>query len=218
MFNLENYQERMNKIKKTVFISFIISMVLALAMVVLLVCFNFMGVIHIQTLTGTKYADGFDYPGWQILYWGVGPMIIQGYQEYSFNIWLTLAFVLPFLALIICSILYFRWRKIKGTNTKKAILEFVMGGLVIVGSIMLFCCDKFAIANAKAVENSYTYYYSEYLIPALNGEVSYGITFYPTLILLVGLVTGIFKIFNGLLLIYQKKYAKAYKMKLKEGK
>lgn len=119
MFNLENYQERMIKIKKAVFISFIISMVLALAMVVLLVCFNFMGVIHIQTLTGTKYADGFDYPGWQILYWGVGPMIIQGYQEYSFNIWLTLAFALPFLALIICSILTSVGERLKELTLKK---------------------------------------------------------------------------------------------------
>lgn len=219
MFNVENYEKRSKVIKQIVFITFIVSMALALASFVMLILYNVLGVIHIETIAGTKYQNGFSYPGWQILFWGYGEMIIQGYSEYTFNIWLSMACLLPFIALIVCSIMYLKAYKVKGTNKKKAILEFIVGGLLIVGSIMLFFVDKFAIENAKHVTDSYTNYYTEYLLPALNGENYYGKTIVPALMLVVGLITGLVKIWNGLLLIYQKRYASVYKASLakKEG-
>lgn len=205
--NKELYQSKMNEIKKLINIMFILSLVFSIITLILFICFNFFGVFTIQTLPGTKYENSFTYPGWQSIYYGVGEMIIQGYTEFTFNIFNFLGFIIPFMALIVWLVAYLKMRKIKGTNYKKATLEFVVGGLIIFGAVMLFNCDKFAIMNAENVKDSYQNYYTEYLLPALNGEVSFTKTFYPTIILIFGLLTGLIKIFNGILLIYQKKFA-----------
>lgn len=206
----EEYARKMGGIKKCVLTAFILSAILSLAMIVLLICFNFAGVFTIQTLPGTKYENAFTYPGWQAIYWGVGEMIIQGYTEFSFNIWNCLGLFLPLLVLIVCEIIYLKNRKKRGTNTKKAVLEFIMAGAVLFGSIILFNCDYFAIENAKTVTGSYQNYYTEYLYPALNGEVSFSKEIYPYLILIAGLLTTVVKAVNGALLIYQKKFAAKY--------
>ena len=202
---------KMELIKKLVNIFFIVSMVFGLAMFVLLICFNFAGVFTIQTLPGTKYENPFTYPGWQAIYYGVGEMIIQGYTDFTFNIFTFLGFILPFLAILVCSIIYLKNRKRRGTNQKKAILEFVMAGTILVGSFLLFFCDQLSIWNASHVTDSYQNYYEEYLLKALNGEVSFTKTAYPLVILLIGIVTCLVKTFNGLLLLYQKKVGNALK-------
>ena len=207
----DNYVETMGKIKKGVKILFIVSMLLSLASIVLLVVFNFAGVIHIQTIEGNKYASGFDYPGWQILYWGVGDMIIQGYTEYTFNIWNTLAVFVPLFACLVTGIMYLKSYKVRGTNKKKAILEIIAGVALLFGAIMIINCDKFAIANASRVKDSYVDYYSKYLLPALNGETSYGKTIYPLIVMIVGLVGAVVKFANAALLLFQKSYAKKAK-------
>lgn len=203
--------DKMPLVKKLICIFFIVSMVLGLAMFVLLICFNFAGVFTIQTLPGTKYENPFTYPGWQAIYWGVGEMIIQGYTEFTFNIFTFLGFLLPFLAILVCFILYLKWRKRRGTNKKKAILEFVMAGTILLGSFLLFFCDQFSIMNASQVSGSYQNYYTEYLLKALNGEVSFSKTAYPLILLLIGILTALVKTFNGLLLLYQKKLGNAAK-------
>ena len=72
---------------------------------------------------------------------------------------------------------------------------------------MLFFCDKFAIINAKNVKDSYQNYYTEYLLPAINGEVSFQKTFFPVLLLIISILTALVKVANGCLLIFQKKFA-----------
>lgn len=208
---LEKYQNTMATLKKVVKIVGIVSLILGLVMAVLLVLFNFMGVFTIQTLPGTKYQDPFTYPGWQAIYWGVGIQIIQGYTEFTFNIWTCLGLFIPLLAIIVCSIIYFNNLNRKGTNMKKAILEIIMGVTIIFGAIMLFNVDNLAIANAQTVTDSYANYYLEYLQPAINGELSFTKEFYPYLILIVGLIAGLVKLGNGGVLIYQKNLAKKHK-------
>ena len=183
-------------------------------MLVLLVLFNFSGVFTIQTLPGTKYENGFTYPGWQSIFFGMGEMMIQGYTEFGFDIYTCLGLFVPFLAIIVCTIIYLKNYKRKGTNRKKAILEFIMAGTILFGAIMLFNCDNFSILMASKVEGSYQSYYKEYLLPALNGEVSFTKEIYPYIILIVGIVFALIKGANGGLLIYQKKYA----LKLKKEK
>lgn len=211
--NENNYKEVMATIKKWVKTLFIVSICFAVISIILLIVYNFAGVFYLQTLPGTKYENGFTYPGWQSIYYGVGEMIIQGYTEFTFNIWNFLGLFVPLIALIVCSIMYIMNYNVKGTNYKKAVIEFIAAGAIIFGSIMLFNCDKFAIANASKVTDSYQNFYKEYLVPALNGELTFHKTFYPTLILIVGLLTGVIKIANGGLLIYQKQYAKKNKNK-----
>ncbi len=202
-----SYENKMNKIKKAISYLFIASLILSIISLLLFVGFNLFGVFTIQTLPGTKYENPFTYPGWQAIYWGVGEMIIQGYTEFTFNIFNFLGFFVPFLTIVIWLIMYPKLYKARGTNKKKAILEFITGGLILVGAIILFNCDKFAIMNAEQVKDSYQNYYLEYLYPAMHGELSFTKTFYPTLILIFGIITSIIKIANGTLLIYQKKFA-----------
>ena len=201
------FQSKMSRIKSFVKIGFIVSSILTVLCLVLLITFNFAGVFTIQTLPGTKYENAFTYPGWQAIYWGVGEMIIQGYTEFSFNIFNFLGFLLPFLGIIVWLVMYLKSYKVRGTNKKKAILEFVAAGLILFGGFMLFFCDKFAIMNAKNVKDSYQNYYTEYLLPAINGEVSFQKTFFPVLLLIISILTGLVKVANGCLLIFQKKFA-----------
>ena len=197
----------MSRIKSFVKIGFIVSLILTVLCLLLLITFNFAGVFTIQTLPGTKYENAFTYPGWQAIYWGVGEMIIQGYTEFTFNIFNFLGFLLPFLGIIVWLVMYLKSYKVRGTNKKKAILEFVAAGLILFGGFMLFFCDKFAIMNAKNVKDSYQNYYTEYLLPAINGEVSFQKTFFPVLLLIISILTGLVKVANGCLLIFQKKFA-----------
>ncbi|MFA6830123.1 MAG: hypothetical protein WCR67_05420 [Bacilli bacterium] len=199
---------KMMKISKAVKITYRVSMILGLVSLIMLICFNFAGVFTIQTLPGTKYDNAFTYPGWQSIFFGMGEMMIQGYTESSFNIITFLAFFISLLSLIICSILYLKSAKRKGTNRKKVILESIMAGTLVIGAFLLFFCDQLWILNASKVTGSYQNYYTEYLLPAINGEVMFKKTIYPTLLLVVSLLTCVVKIFNAGLLIYQKKYAK----------
>lgn len=201
------FQSKMSRIKSFVKIGFIVSLILTVLCLLLLITFNFAGVFTIQTLPGTKYENAFTYPGWQAIYWGVGEMIIQGYTEFTFNIFNFLGFLLPFLGIIVWLVMYLKSYKVRGTNKKKAILEFVAAGLILFGGFMLFFCDKFAIMNAKNVKDSYQNYYTEYLLPAINGEVSFQKTFFPVLLLIISILTGLVKVANGCLLIFQKKFA-----------
>lgn len=201
------FQSKMSRIKSFVKIGFIVSLILTVLCLLLLITFNFAGVFTIQTLPGTKYENAFTYPGWQAIYWGVGEMIIQGYTEFTFNIFNFLGFLLPFLGIIVWLVMYLKSYKVRGTNKKKAILEFVAAGLILFGGFMLFFCDKFAIMNAKNVKDSYQNYYTEYLLPAINGEVSFQKTFFPVLLLISSILTALVKVANGCLLIFQKKFA-----------
>lgn len=201
------FQSKMSRIKSFVKIGFIVSLILTVLCLLLLITFNFAGVFTIQTLPGTKYENAFTYPGWQAIYWGVGEMIIQGYTEFTFNIFNFLGFLLPFLGIIVWLVMYLKSYKVRGTNKKKAILEFVAAGLILFGGFMLFFCDKFAIMNAKNVKDSYQNYYTEYLLPAINGEVSFQKTFFPVLLLIISILTALVKVANGCLLIFQKKFA-----------
>lgn len=207
----QTYDKKMAKIKLFVKITLICSLILSLAMIILLIVYNFAGVFYIKTLPGTKYENGYTYPGWQSIYYGCGEMIIQGYTEFGFDIYTFMGFWVAFLALIVCSIIYLKNIKKRGTNKKKAILEFVCAGCVLVGAIVLFLCDKFTIIGAKNVSGAYASYYDEYLSKALNGELEFKKTMYPYLILIVGIVVALVKAFNGWLLLHQKKVAIDFK-------
>ncbi len=209
-------EERMNLVKKLNRIFFYVSLGFSLALAVLLVCFNFAGVFTIQTLPGTKYENPFTYPGWQCIYYGVGEMIIQNYTEFTFNIYNCLGLFVPLIGLIVTSIILMKNFNRKGTNKKKAIVEIIMAVLAIFGGIMLFNCDKFAIQNASQVHDSYQNYYKEYLLPALNGEVMFHKTFYPTLILIVSIVTAAVKACDAAILIYQKKLGRQISLSRKK--
>lgn len=195
-------------LKPTAKILALISIALGLLAIVILVLFNFSDVFTIFTDDGTKYANGFSYPGYQAIFSGFGNMIIQGYTEATFNIWTFLGCFLPLIGCIVACIMLATNFNRRGTNKKKAIVEGIVAICLIFGGIILFNCDKLWIENAKHVTGSYTNYYEEYLLPAMNGELYFGKDYYPTVVLVVCLITGIFKAINCGVLLFQKYYAR----------
>lgn len=186
----------------------LVSIALSILAIVILVLFNFSDVLTIYTDDGTKYANGFSYPGYQTIFSGFGNMIIQGYTEATFNIWTFLGCFLPLIGCIVAAIMLATNFARRGTNKKKAIVEGVTAILLIVGGIILFNVDKLWIENAKHVTGSYTNYYEEYLLPAMNGELYFGKDYFPTVTLVVCLIAGVFKAINCGVLLFQKYYAR----------
>ena len=187
----------------------LISIALGVLAIVVLVLFNFAEVITIYTNEGTKYADGFSYPGYQTIYYGFGNMIIQGYQENGFNIWMFLGFFLPFVGCIVACVMLSTNLLRKGTNKKRAILEAIVGLSLIFGAIMIYNVDKLWIANAQKVTDSYTDYYATYLLPAINGEIYFGKDTFPDFVFAICLLVGIVKLVNCCSLLFQKYYARS---------
>ena len=205
---MSNENKVLKVLKPIVRVLSLVSIGLGIAAVVVLVMFNFADVFTIYTDDGTKYAAGFSYPGYQAIFAGYGSMIIQGYEEATFNIWTFLGCFLPLIGCIVASIMLATNFLRRGTNKKKAIVEGVVAILLIVGGIILFNCDKLWIENAKNVTGSYTNYYEEYLLPAINGELYFGKDQFPGIVLAVCLVAGIFKALHCGVLLFQKYYAR----------
>ena len=196
-------------LKPTVRVLTLISIALGLLAIAILVLYNFSDVLTIYTDDGTKYADGFSYPGYQTIFFGFGNMIIQGYTEATFNIWTFLGCFLPLIGCIVSCVMLSTNLFRRGTNKKKAILEGLVAVFLIFGGIILYNVDKLWVANAKAVTGSYTYYYEAYLVPAMNGELYFAKDYFPTVVLVVCLIVGIFKALNCGLLLFQKYYARS---------
>ena len=205
-----------NKVLKTlkvvVWVLTALSIIASIAAVTVLVMYNFADVFTIYTDDGTKYAAGFSYPGYQSIFYGFGNMIIQGYTESWFNIWLFLGFFLPLVACIVAFVILLRNFNARKTNMKKAVWDIIAGVLLIVGGILLFNCDVLWANAAKAVTDSYTNYYEVYLVPAMNGELYFGKDTFPTIVLVVCLVSAVLKLVNGCVLLFQKFYARKVQM------
>ena len=207
---MNNENSVLKILKPVVKVLSLVSIAAGLAAIAVLVLFNFSEVLTIFTDEGTKYADGFSYPGFQTIFYGYGNMIIQGYTENTFNIWTFLGCFLPlFGCLVACIILATNFNR-RGTNKKKAIVEGIVAVFLIFGAIILFNVDKLWIANAKRVPvGSYADYYNTYLVPAMNGELYFGKDYFPTVVLIVCLIAGVIKAINCGLLLFQKYYARS---------
>ena len=188
----------------------LVSIALGLLAIAMLVLYNFSDVFTIWT-DADKYAEGFSYPGFQSIFYGYGNMIIQGYTEATFNIWLFLGCFLPLIGCIVSCVMLGTNFLRRGVNRKKAILEGIVSVLLIFGAFILFNCDKLWIENAKHVKGSYTNYYEAYLKPAVDGTAGYFVKdYFPVVVFAVCLVAGLFKAAHCGLLIFQKLYARNF--------
>ncbi len=195
----------------------IISVLMSFVAIGFLVAFNFAGVFTLFTDTGTKYENGFTYPGYQAIYAGFGNMIIQGYTEATFNIWTFLGDVLPVIACVVSIVILIANFRKRGTNNKKAIVELITASVLLFGGIMLFNCDKLWIENAKHVTDSYTNYYETYLLPALNGEILFDKEYFPLYVLIACTVAAIIKYIYASVLLFQKYYKRSIDKKAESG-
>ena len=210
---MENENKVLKILKPVMKVLALVSIAAGLLAIAILVLFNFSDVFTIYTDDGTKYADGFSYPGYQAIFSGFGNMIIQGYTEATFNIWTFLGCFLPLFACLVAAIMLGTNFNRRGTSKKKAIIDGIAAVCLIFGGIILFNVDKLWIANAKQVEvGSYADYYNTYLLPAINGELYFGKDYFPTVVLVVCLIAGVIKAINCGLLLFQKYYARSVNM------
>ena len=128
-----------------------VSLILALAAILVAVLANFMPILNIR-LDGVESdytfgaAGGHNFSGWQCIFYWWGPSIfIGGVAAFTFNIWLFLGMFLPLAACVVDSVMlknaYYK---------KKAILEIVSAVCMLFGAFIFSSAPYFA---AKTVGN-----------------------------------------------------------------
>lgn len=192
-------QQKLAQMKKIRKVLGVVTMIAMVASLLALVAFNFADVCNLTVAGTDKFGKGFDYPGWQLIYYGIGIQYIPGYYEFGFNIWTCLGMFVPVLSLIICSVLYRG-----GKNKRKAILEFVMGVSLVFGALILVNCTKLAVLVAS--NEGMNSFKDSYLMPAVEAG-TFTLSSYPKILCAVLLAAAVIKIANGAFLLYQKAYA-----------
>ena len=143
----ENAQIKLQQLKRTAKPLRILSLIGAIAVAVVLVAFLLMPAANLQMDIG-KYADGYNYYGWQLTFLGCGYIPVKifalfepgqlsgdyvpGSYDFGFNIWTTLAVILPIVAIIVCGIVKTRMK-----NRGKAVCDFIMAAFFLFGGVML---------------------------------------------------------------------------------
>lgn len=196
---MEKIQEKLEQMNRTRKLLWVLSIIASLAALICLILFNFMPVARLTVAGTDKFGSGFSYPGWQLIYYGIGIQYIPGYYEFGFDIITCLAMYVPIFSIIICTVLSKR-----GKNKRKAMLEFVMAITTLVGGILLFNCRTFAamVASNKGM-NSFR---DAYLNPAIEAGTFELLTF-PKILLVVCLIVAVVKGGYGAFLLYQRAYA-----------
>ena len=213
----ENAQQKLQQLKRIAKPLRILSLVAAIAAAVVLFAFLLMPATCLQTDIG-KYADGYNYYGWQMTFLGCGyiPVAIFALFEpagslagdyvpntydFGFNIWTTLAVILPIAAIIVCGIV-----KTKMKNRGKAVCDFIMAACLLFGGCVLLNVaplSELVASNLGAGSGFRT----QILEPALAAG-TYTTLAYPIVTFVACLVFAIIKIGNGVFLLYQRSYAR----------
>lgn len=218
--------DRLQKMKKAGKILRIASIVAAAVTAVVILLFILMPATNLQTDTG-KYADGYNYYGWQLTFLGCGyppvPILalfeesstlagdyVPNTWDFDFNICTFLGIILPVLGLIVCSTV-----SVKMKNRGKAVCEYCMAALLLFGGIMLINCAALSV-NVATDMGAGTGFKNQYLLPAIEAG-TYKTLFYPVFVFVVCLLTSLGKIGRGVFLMYQRKYALALKKTQQEN-
>ena len=210
-------QQRLQTLKRIAKPLRIASLVFAIVGALAVVLFLLMPAANLQTDIG-KYADGYNYYGWQLTFLGCGyiPVAIFALFEpagalagayvpntydFGFNIWTTLAVILPVVAAIVCGIV-----KLKMKNRGKAVCEFVMAACFLFGGIMLLNVVPLSTLVASDL-GAGTGFRMQILQSALDAG-TYRLLAYPVVLFVICLLAAIVKAGNGAFLLYQRSYAR----------
>ena len=196
--NEEQVLARLDSMKKTRRLLSKVTLIAAIAAIVVLLAYNFMPVANltVDTAGNTFEGKGFDFPGWQLLYYGIGRQFIPDRNYFDPNPITIAALFLPLIALIVCARTYDYTR-----NKGKAVKEFICGALLIYGGIVLGNITTFAyFASTTKADN----FRATYLDVA---ESSFTNLAYARITMIVLLLVAVIKIANGAFLLYQKSYA-----------
>ena len=201
----------MKKTRKTLHT---LTLIAALAAIALLIVYNFMGVTFLQVKPSgdglssdhliksmADFTEGFTFPGWQMVFWGMGGQFIMQDHLFDPNPIAIVAMVGTILALIICTATYKA-----GKNKTKAVKEFICGGFLAFSALVLgfFIVP---VASMAATDGSVYHFKSEVILAE-------GASFIPTAFAIAaGVILLIFaavKIYNGCFLLKQRAFAQKY--------
>lgn len=213
----EQVLEKLNALKRVGKILGRISLIAAIVAALVLVVFLIMPVANLQSDVG-KYADGYRYYGWQLTFLGCGYIPVSIFAlfepegslagdyvpntyDFGFNIWTTLAVLLPVLAILVCGIVKTRMR-----NRGKAVCEFIVAGFLLFGGIVLLNIVPFSTLVASNL-GAGTGFRMQVLEPALAAG-TYTTLVYPIVTFVVCLVFALVKIGNGAFQLYQRSFAR----------
>lgn len=175
-----------------------VTLAAAIIAIIVLVCYNFMPVANltVDTAGNSFEGKGFNFPGWQLLYYGIGRQFIPDRNFFDPNPITILAFLLPLIAMIWTMATYNTTR-----NKGKAIREFVCAVTLLYGSIVLGNITTFAYFAATTKADNFR---ATYLDVA---ESSFTNLPYAKITLVILLIVALIKLANGAFLLYQKKFA-----------
>ena len=212
--------EKLTLMKKIGKIAKIVSIVGAIVAAVMVFLFLLMPAT-LLTVPGTnsKYAEGYTYYGWQMTFIGCGyPPVkllhlfetnvagdyVPTTRDFDFNAVSFFGVLLPILAVILCSIVSSKMR-----NRGKAVCEFVMAGVILIGSIMIACVGTTSVGVATNA-GSGTGFLNTFLTPALNGYngASYVTLGFPIAVLVINALISLIKVARGVFLILQRNYVR----------
>ncbi len=210
-------QEKLQKMKKLGKIFRIVSLVTGILAVFIVVFFCLAPATNLTTDIG-KYAKGYNYYGWQLIFLGCGypPLkilclfeeqstiagdYVPNTWDFDFNIATFMGLILPIIAVVVCGIV-----SIKMKNRGKATCEFVAAGAILIGGILLACCAPLSV-NVATDMGAGVGFKNQYLLPAVEAG-TYKTLFYPIFACIVCVLIALFKSFRGAFLLYQRNYAR----------
>lgn len=199
---------KLDSMKKTRKILGIVTLIAALVSMAVILAYNFMPVARLVSPTGTDYEQGFDFPGWQLTYYGFGRQFIMQDHLFDPNPW-TIVGVLGTLIVLIVGTTRYN----KGRNKEKAIREFVMGGFLIYSALTLGLL-LIPVATTAATSGGVYDFLNQYL---LNPASSFTALPFTYVVFAVLLLAALVKIGNGAFLLYQKAFAAKYAPKKPKG-
>lgn len=207
----QQIQEKLAGMKKTRKTLGKVTLCVSILAIILLVAYNFLGVVFCKTefaqvICNVHFEQGYSFPGWQVVFWGMGNQYIMGGQLFDPNPLAIAAMIGTIIVLIVCAAIK------KGKNKAKAIREFISAACLCFSALVL----GFFIAPVSLM--TATDNLSQFRSNVLNvpGTV-YNATPIAIVIGVVLLVFAAVKVYNALFLLKQKKFAAQYAPKKSKG-
>ena len=207
----QQIQEKLAGMKKTRKTLSKVTLCVSILAIILLVAYNFIGVVFCKTefaqvICNVHFEQGYAFPGWQVVFWGMGNQYIMGGQLFDPNPLAIAAMIGTILVLIVCTALK------KGKNKAKAIREFISAACLCFSALVL----GFFIAPVSLM--TATDNLSQFRSNVLNvpGTI-YNATAAAIIVGVVLLLFAAVKVYNALFLLKQKKFAAQYAPKKTKG-
>ena len=194
-------QAKLDSMKKTRKTLSTVTLIVALVSIAVLLAYNFMPVTYLQSIPGSDFEQGFEFPGWQMIYYGFGRQFIPIDHLFDPNPITIVGMIGTLIVLIALTATYN-----KGRNQAKAIKEFIMAAFLIYSAIVLGVCI-IPVAMTAATSGSVYNFLNQYLLApdTIFEPMAYAWVTFDVL-----LIAAIVKIANGAFLLYQKNFAAKY--------